>query len=94
MLIPSRSDLVVQSSPFDVTVGNCEILNLSMVSGPIFSKIKGTNLICTLSGVNKRNNKTEKFNKVDPSVVPGALNDTNKIRRAGADIYRAGTVNQ
>ena len=35
VLSPSRSDLVVQSSRFAVLVQNREILNLSMVSGPV-----------------------------------------------------------
>ena len=41
VLSPSRSDLVVQSSRFDELVGNREVYNLSMVSGPVFEKIKG-----------------------------------------------------
>ena len=45
VLSPSRSDLVVQSSRFAVLVGNREILNLSMVSGPAFKKMKRTNWI-------------------------------------------------
>ena len=40
VLSPSRSDLVVQSSRFVVLVQNREILNLSMVSGLVFEKVK------------------------------------------------------
>ena len=41
---PSRSDLVVQSSRFDEFVGNREIYNLSMVSGPVLLTINGKNV--------------------------------------------------
>ena len=37
-LSPSRSDLVVKSYRFAVLVQNREILNLSMVSGPVLLK--------------------------------------------------------
>ena len=39
ILLPSRSDLVVHSYRFDVLVGNHEILNLSMVSGPVLEQV-------------------------------------------------------
>ena len=42
VLSPSRSDLVVQSSRFDEFVGNREIYNLSMVSGPALKKSSQT----------------------------------------------------
>ena len=39
-----------------------------------------------LSGVKEPNNKTEQLNELCQTLVPGALNDTKKIRKAGADI--------
>ena len=41
LLSPRRSDLVVQTSRFDVFAGNREIYKLSMVSAPVLKKIKG-----------------------------------------------------
>ena len=38
-------------------------------------------------GVNKKQKKTEILNGIDQMLVPRALNDTKKIRKAGADIY-------
>jgi hypothetical protein len=32
------------------------------------------------------------FNRIYQIVVPGALNDTKKIRKAGADIFAAGML--
>ena len=62
VLSPSRSDLVVQSSRFAVLVGNREILNLSMVSGPVFKKIKGKMLDCHTCWVQQadKNGKVER----------------------------------
>ena len=62
VLTPSRSDLVVQSSRFAVLVQNREILNLSMVSGPVFKKIKGKSWILIIVGSKKlnKNGKVER----------------------------------
>ena len=35
----------------------------------------------------KQPNKIETLSKIRQSLVPGALNDTKKIRKAGADIF-------
>ena len=53
VLTPSRSDLVVQSSRCAVLVGNREILNLSMVSGPVKNERKKFGF--PYFGVNKTN---------------------------------------
>ena len=37
---------------------------------------------------------TKRFDKIGRMLVAGALNDTKKVRKAGADIFRAGTVNK
>ena len=64
VLSPSRSDLVVQSSRFDVLVGNRDILNLSMISGPVFKKIKGGKLDFHTFGDGKAKRKTETFDEI------------------------------
>ena len=35
----------------------------------------------------KQLNKTDNLDKIDQMLVPRALNDTKKIRKAGADIF-------
>ena len=84
-MLPSRSNLVVQSFRFAVLVGNHEILNLSMVSGPVFKKTKREKLDCHTFGDQQAKTKTNKFDEIGQMLVPGALNDTKKIRKVGAD---------
>ena len=38
-------------------------------------------------GAQQTETKTVKFDEIGQTVVPGALNDTKKIRKAGADIF-------
>ena len=54
-----------------------------MVSGPVLFKIKGPSWIFILVGVNKPKQKTEIVDEIGQMLVPGALNDTKKIRKAG-----------
>ena len=87
VLSPSRSDLVVQSSFVFFQNPHREIYNLSMVSGPVLLKIKGTVGFCTPSGVNTTKKKQKQWNEFGQMLVPRALNDTKTIRKTGADIF-------
>ena len=58
-----------------------------MVSGPVLLKMKATCWIVILLGSKKMKNKTEQLNEIGQMLVPGALNDTKKIRKASADIF-------
>ena len=58
-----------------------------MVSGPVLLKIKGTSWIFTFSGSNKNSKKIENNHETGQMLVSGALDDTKKIRKAGADIF-------
>ena len=58
---------------------------LSMVSETVLNKIRGTSRISILLEVNKQ--KKGKLDELGRSVVPGALNDTETIRKVGADIF-------
>ena len=57
-----------------------------MVSGPVLLKIKGKSGIFIILGVEKRT-KMKQWDEIGRIVVPGALNDTKKIRKASADIF-------
>ena len=87
---PSRSNLGLVSSRLTGFVRNREIYNLSMVSGPVLLKIKGTSWIFMkkldfVESINQR--KTKKWNEIGQIWVSGALNDTKTIGKAGADIF-------
>ena len=61
-----------------------------MVSGPVLLKIKGKSWIFILLGF-KKTKKTEKqmkkWDEIGQVLVSGALDDTKKMRKAGADIF-------
>ena len=57
-----------------------------MVSGPVLLKIKGKSWIFIFWGSNKRK-KMEKKDEIGKMLVPRALDDTKKMRKAGADIF-------
>ena len=44
-------------------------------------------LDCHTFGVKQNGNKNENLHEIGQMLVPGALNDTKKIRKAGADIF-------
>ena len=69
-------------------VRNREIYNLGMVSGPVLLKTKAKCWIFHTFGVKKKQTKTEKLDEIGQMLVPGALNETKKIRKAGADIFQ------
>ena len=58
-----------------------------MVAGLVFKKIKGKGWIFILVAKKKRK-KTEMLDELGRTLVPGALNDTKQIRKAGADIFQ------
>ena len=58
-----------------------------MVSGPVLLKIKGTSRIFILWGLEKRTKICNEFDEIGQMLVPRALDDTKKIRKAGADIF-------
>ena len=58
-----------------------------MVSGPVLLKIKGQSWIFIFWGVNKNEDKLEKNDEIGQVLVSGALDDTKKMRKAGADIF-------
>ena len=60
---PSRSNLVVVSSRLAGFVRNCEIYNLSMVSGPVILNIKGESWIFILLGLEKQKQAREQMKK-------------------------------
>ena len=61
-----------------------------MVSGPVLLKIKGKSWIFILWGVEKlkkNEKKMKKYDEIGQMLVSGALDDTKKMRKAGADIF-------
>ena len=57
-----------------------------MVSGPVLLKIKGKSWIFIFWGLKSRK-KIEKNDEIGQILVSGALDDTKKMRKAGADIF-------
>ena len=41
----------------------------------------------TFGGSNNENKKTNKFDEIGQMLVPGALDDTKTMRKAGGDIF-------
>ena len=68
-------------------VANREIYILGMVSGPACSKNERKSLDFHTFGGEQTETKTETFDEISRSVVPRALKDTRKIRKAGADMF-------
>ena len=61
-----------------------------MVSRPVLLKIKGKSWIFMKKldfGGSKNKKKTKKWNEIGQMLVSGALDDTKKMRKAGADIF-------
>ena len=61
-----------------------------MVSGPVLLKIKGKFRIFILSGfkkTKKKENEMKKSDEIGQMLVSGALDDTKKMRKAGAGIF-------
>ena len=90
LLSPSHSDLVVQSSRFARFVRNREILDLSMVSGPVLQTEKEKGLMSILLGINNTNkneSKTNTWDEIGQMLVSRALDDTETIGKAGADSF-------
>ena len=58
-----------------------------MVSGPVLFKNKGKKSDFHVFGGQKTNKIREQLNEIGQILVPRALNDTKKIRKAGADIF-------
>ena len=52
-------------------------------SGPVSEQIQGIVWIVMLFGREKRNNKTNELNEIGELLVPGALDRTDQIRKAG-----------
>ena len=67
-------------------VRNREIYNLGMVSGPVLLKIKGTSWIFIFLGSKKRK-QLKTIDEIGQMLVSRALDDTKKMRKAGADIF-------
>ena len=88
---PSRSNLGLVSSRFAGFVRNREIYNLGMVSGPVLLKIKGTSWIFILLGIKKL--KKKRKSGTTSVLVGGALNDTKRIRKAGAEKSQTNQTN-
>ena len=84
---PSRSNLGLVSSRLAGFVRNREIYNLGMVSGPVLLKIKGKSWIFIFWGVKQNKTKSKKNDEIGQMLVSGALDDTKKMRKAGADIF-------
>ena len=57
-----------------------------MVSGPVLLKIKGTSRIYIFLE-SKNEKKSENVDEIGQILVSGALDDTKKMRKAGADIF-------
>ena len=57
-----------------------------MVSGPVLLKIKGKSWIFIFWG-SKKQKKNGKNDEIGQCLVSGALDDTKKMRKAGADIF-------
>ena len=58
-----------------------------MVSGPVLLKLKGKKLDFHILGVKKTKRKLNKNDEIGQMLVSGALDDTKKMRKAGADIF-------
>ena len=87
---PSRSNLGLVSSRFAGFVRNREIYNLGMVSRLVLLKIKGSSWIFIFLGFNKTKkteNKMKQHDEIGQILVSGAIDDTKKMRKAGADIF-------
>ena len=82
---PSRSNLGLVSSRFAGFVRNRAIYNLGMVSGPVLLKIRGTCRIFIFVGSKKRK-QIKNWDEIGQMLVSGALDNTTKMRKAGADI--------
>ena len=85
---PSRSNVGLVSSRLAGFVRNRQIYNLGMVSRPVLFKIKGRVGFSYFRGsTNKQNeNKMKQIDKIGQTLVSGALDDTKKMRKPGADI--------
>ena len=85
MVVPRRSEiwsgLVVQSSRFDVLVGNREIYKLSIVSGPFSKRIKGKVGCSYFMGDEQTGKQKGTLGESIQIFVPGTLNDTKKSAR-------------
>ena len=84
---PSRSNLGLVSSRLGQPLANHEIYNLSMVSGPVLLKVKGTSWIFIFGGVKQTNKKMKMFDEIGQILVSRALDRTKKIRKIAADIF-------
>ena len=63
-----------------------EIYNLSLVSGPVLKKMKGTSWIFIFLG-SKSGRTSENIDEIGQMLVSGALDDTKTIGKAAADIF-------
>ena len=86
---PSRSNLGLVSSRLAGFVRNREIYNLGIVSRPVLLKIEGKSWIFIFSGFKKRKKRKQikNWDEIGQMLVSGALDDTKKTRKAGADIF-------
>ena len=87
---PSRSNLGLVSSRLAGFVRNRKIYNPGMDSGPVIFKIKGkSRIFILLVFKKKKKNETQMKNidEISELLVSGALDDTKKMRKAGADIF-------
>ena len=57
-----------------------------MVSGPVLLKIKGTSWIFILLGSKKQKKNQKTNHEIGQMLVSRAVDDTKKMRKAGADI--------
>ena len=92
VLTPSRSDLVVQSSRFFWRIPRREIYNLDlgMVSGPVRSfknRGKKLDLIFILFEGWENGKERRTLDEIGRIFIPGALNDTKKIRKVDGDMF-------
>ena len=90
VLSPSRSNLGLVSSRLAGFVRNREIYNLGMVSEPVLLRIKGKSRIFILSGSKKTKQiekQMKKWDEIGQMFVSGALYDTKKMRKLGADSF-------
>ena len=58
-----------------------------MVSGPVLLKIKEKSWIFEFLGFKKNETKMKNRNEIGQILTSGALDDTKKMRNAGADIF-------
>ena len=69
---------------------NREVLNLSMVSGPVLLKIKANSCIFTFSGfkqTKKQRKNNEQNDEIGQMLVSGAIDDSKTIGKTAADIF-------